>query len=646
MPVQSVATMRPPAQYAVRRRTNVKLFPAPIGGWIANRSLAIPSGPGLPPGAAVLENWFPTASRVVMRRGSALYATLGLGDEATKSLFSYKNGPQEELFGATDTDIYDITSVDTPFNYMLETDTGDVLVTDTGDTFGQDSTTELAVVTGQTNGDWVVLQFATSGGVYLVLVNGTDPELLYDGTNWYPIGDTPIMALNYDAETVAFVVGGTLTGGTSGATAEILKVIDNGTTGTLWIRDVTGTFQNNETITGSLGGSATSDGVASQLAPGITGIATNLFSYVWSYKNRLFYVEKDSLNAWYLATDAVGGAATKFPLGGIFQRGGSLVFGGTWSLDSGSGGSGLSQQCVFVTSEGEIAVYQGTNPGDANDWSLVGVYRIGKPLGKQAHFRAGGDMAIATDIGLLPLSTAVQRDYAALSPSAISFSIEDAWNAEVQARAGLAEWHCEVWPSAQMVIVTLPTVNERRPTWFVANARTGAWAPFIGWDANCLEIFQNRCFFGSQDGRVVEANITGQDEGVPYTAACSPLFDDLGAPSALKIAEIARAVIRSKGEPREKISILREFDEALPAAPDTAIVNDSSAWNVGVWGEAEGAAVWGEITPLRTSQPWRVVDGHGYVMSPCVQITSGSIVPLDAELIRTELAFETADQIT
>lgn len=46
-------------------------------------------------------------------------------------------------------------------------------------------------------------------------------------------------------------------------------------------------------------------------------------NYVWVYKNRLFFVEKDSLNAWYLPVDSIGGAAEKFPLGGVFTRGGS-----------------------------------------------------------------------------------------------------------------------------------------------------------------------------------------------------------------------------------------------------------------------------------------------------------------------------------
>lgn len=67
--------------------------------------------------------------------------------------------------------------------------------------------------------------------------------------------------LDYDAQSVNFVVGLVLTGGTSGATGVILEDSDGGTTGTLTLGSISGTFQTNETITDSGTGSATSDGV-------------------------------------------------------------------------------------------------------------------------------------------------------------------------------------------------------------------------------------------------------------------------------------------------------------------------------------------------------------------------------------------------
>ena len=91
----------------------------------------------------------------------------------------------------------------------------------------------------------------TAGGRNAVPL-GTSDDLNEDTGEWY---------LLYDAETVAFTtLGQIITGGTSGATAELVTATDWGTTGVLKLRGKKGTFQDNETITGSTEGSATVNG--------------------------------------------------------------------------------------------------------------------------------------------------------------------------------------------------------------------------------------------------------------------------------------------------------------------------------------------------------------------------------------------------
>jgi len=82
------------------------------------------------------------------------------------------------------------------------------------------------------------------------------------GTQFEDIWDAGVLStLDYDAQTGNFTAGLLLTGGTSGATAIIATDKDDGATGVLTIRKITGTFQNNETITDSSTGSATSNGL-------------------------------------------------------------------------------------------------------------------------------------------------------------------------------------------------------------------------------------------------------------------------------------------------------------------------------------------------------------------------------------------------
>jgi hypothetical protein len=605
--------MRKPAAKTKPRIARVATFPAATSGWIANANLAASNGKLM--GAYKLQNYFPLTTSIILRRGSQKYATLGAGSLPVDSLMSYKNGNNVALFGATANAIYDITTVVNP------------------------NVSPTADVTGLTSGQWSSVQFATTGGTYLVNVNASDLQRLYDGTDWWAIGGQNVNRLNFDAQTANFTIGATVTGGTSGATGVIQSQVDNGATGYLILGNITGTFQDNEIVAGG-GGSATVNGPAVLLFVAVTGVGTDTLSFVWSYKSRLFYVEENSMNAWYLPVDAIGGTIAKFPMGGIFSRGGSLLFGASWSLET-SGDGGLSEQCVFVTTEGEVAVYQGANPSDAADWARVGVYRIGKPLGPKAWIRAGGDIIIATDVGFVPLSQAIQKDYAALSPAAVSYPIETEWNALVQSRAG-GNWCCELWPEKQMAVVAPPTINYQPARMLVSNVRSGAWAEYTNWDGNCLEAFQGRLFFGSSAGRVVEANVTGADEGATYTGQFIPLFDDQRSAASLKVAQLARAFLRG---PRDtSVSVNMQFDYIYQTNPSGSAptISTGSEWGVGIWGVSE----WGDVGTLKTYMNWESVGGTGYAFAPDIQTTSGSIVPLDTEVIRIEVSYDLADIVT
>lgn len=370
---------------------------------------------------------------------------------------------------------------------------------------------------------------------------------------------------------------------------------------------------------------------------GVT-VTPNDLLRVWAFQNRLFFIQKASMDVWYLPVTSLGGALTKFPMGGIFSRGGSLLFGSSWSIES---GDGPNEYCAFFTTEGEVAVYIGSDPSDANNWVKKGVYRIGKPLGSKAWMRAGGDIVVATHIGFVPLSQAMQRDYAALSPNAISYSIETEWNDAVVSRSpGI--WACEIWPERQIVVLALPTINDQPAQMWVTNTRTGAWANFTGWSGNCLETYSGRLFWGSEEGRIVEAYTTGLDEGSPYTATYVPLFTDLGTPLSLKVVAMARTVLRTAYPVNAQISIQEEYIVDLPPPPDAAPFKAGNVWGSAIWGQA----VWGSDNQKQIQQDWDSASGQASAFAPGLQITSGSAVPLDTEIVRIDVTYDLADIVT
>jgi len=454
-----------------------RVFLAPHKGWIRNQLLA----DAKPGGAEVMDNWFPTPEGCRIRRGSAKRATISAAVTHIASYFV--SGGTSKLFATDATKIYDITSP------------ADVDVAPT------------ASVTGQTNGDWSSLPFTTSGGSFLVMVNGADSMQQYDGQSFYPVSTNAVYLLPFDAQTGAFTIGDTLTGGTSGATGVIAGIYDAGSTGTLYIKSVTGTFQNNETITDTTTGSATSD-IPSGIGSGrtITGVDTSTLSHVWRYSSRLWFVGAN-FSAWYLGALSIGGAATEFPLNGVFSLGGELLFGAAFSYDA---GDGLDDYCIFGTTEGEFALYSG-DPGST--MTKVGVYRIGRPLHKNAHFRAGGDVGVLTDDGINSIQVSIQKDRAGSLGNAITYPIEEAWRLAIQERnSGTNAFTCVIWPSKTMLVVGIPATGSQKKMAYVSNTRTGAWCRFVGWDIRALHVLDNKLYFGTRDGFIVEGEVTGADQ--------------------------------------------------------------------------------------------------------------------------------------
>lgn len=560
--------MRAPAKARAPRprvTTNAP-FPAPVGGWIANRSKATPRQPNQPPGALVLENWFPTSTGVKLRRGTRRYATVGVGEDPVFSLFTYHVGTQEQLFAATMTTIYDISTIANAFPIEIGDGNGDSIgANDPDEVLGTPSDPGVVMLTGQTNGSWVVSPMTTDGGNFIRGVNGADLPFTYDGA---------------DFSTTAFPL----------------------------------TFADGE-----------------QAEP-------EDMSFVWQYKRRHFFIRLGSLDAYYLPVNSIGGELAVLPLGAVFTLGGSLLFGASWSLGSSSAG-GLGAQCIFVTTEGEVAVYQGDNPDSLDGWSLVGVYRIGRPLGKEAFIRAGGDIIIATTVGLLPLSTAIQLDAAALAPGAVSSPIEDAWTEAVQRRSS-GDWQCITWPDQAMVLVAPPAQTDQ--TVFVANANTGAWCKFTGWLPRCFAVWRGRLYFGSDGGQVVEANVSGSDQGVSYTGRYMGLYDDLGAPAARKMAMFARPSMQSSVAISPSVSVAFDWSTNFPPAPNAEPAQSESAWDGGTWDLSR----WDSVELTVSYERWNSVGGSGARIAPIVQITSGTAIPIDAELIAVEITYSVSDIVT
>lgn len=581
-------------------------WPAPSRGWITSGNIA-----NAPLDAAErLDNYFPTAQGARLRNGATKHATL---DAQVARFLTYTSGNIDKFFAATAADLFEISSP------------ADV------------DTTPTPSLTGLHSGDWSGVQFGTAGGNYMVAVNGIDHGVYYDGTAVIPLLDEAVNALEYDALTGDFAIADTVTGGTSGATAEILGIAPtSATAGTLYIGAITGTFQDNEALTDGATGAATSDipsGTSSASTITVTGVATGDLAQVWMNKERLFFVQRDTLKAWYLPVESIGGTATEINFSSIFRKGGSLMFGANWSLDS---GDGMDDKCVFVTDQGEVAVYSGTDPSSASTWGLEGIYQIGAPLNKHAHFSLGGELMIVTKDGIFALSQAIARAYADVIANAITAPVEDRWRQDVGENSTAANVNVIMWHSRGELLISTDAIAGAGPVSFVANTRIGAWSRYVGWEVKSGTVFADEMYFGDSDGLVLKAETGGNDNGTAYTGQYIAKFSNMGG-AGRKVANHLSLLTRATVDVKFSAKVFGDYElgdlssnYVLPDPPG------SSTWGTGEW----GSAVWGGGDQLFGRQKWKSVGGQGVSLAPGIAMTSNSTAAPQIELAGTILSFE------
>lgn len=160
-------------------------------------------------------------------------------------------------------------------NYVISSDGGIIKRQGITEFFSVGGTTPGVMIEKWTD-DIYVFSYGTTLAYYRpstdAITNITTGLATSGATSGAPYGDYFFVAnagekisrlsqtLAYDAQSANFTAGLVVTGGASGATAVILEDSDAGTTGTLTLGNIVGTFQDNEAITDSGSGAATVNG--------------------------------------------------------------------------------------------------------------------------------------------------------------------------------------------------------------------------------------------------------------------------------------------------------------------------------------------------------------------------------------------------
>lgn len=359
----------------------------------------------------------------------------------------------------------------------------------------------------------------------------------------------------------------------------------------------------------------------SDAASQISGVDPARFVFVTVFDGRVWFVEKDSARAWYLDAGSIYGTAHEFDFGRQFPRGGSLV--GLWNWTQ-SGGDGMNQQLVAVSTGGDAVVYQGTDPSDADTFGLRGSWYIGGvPAGRTLATNYGGDMLLLSTLGVIPMSALVAGQSALAAGQYFTAKVAPIFNALVAASKSKRGWALRINPADNTLIIVTPTampdfngytgIPGSASIQLAVSLANGSWSVYSGLPIVCAEPWNGKLYMGGLLGAsyVLDGVTDGtQFPGYVGAEAGTPIQYGLitgfynGGNARQKQVQMIRPNIRS-GDATPSFSVEARYRYDLHAMADVSVATGTEGFGTEVFGTATFQE------PYATSQQVRGAAGLG-----------------------------------
>jgi hypothetical protein len=359
----------------------------------------------------------------------------------------------------------------------------------------------------------------------------------------------------------------------------------------------------------------------------ISGVDPGDLVHLTVFKRRVWFVERDSASAWYLAPNAIYGAATEFPFGTQFTNGGHLVGLYTWTYD---GGAGVDDALVAISSTGDVVIFQGVDPADADSFNCRGVWNMGPPpAGREVAREVGGDLYLLSSLGLLPISRLV---VGAENRAYETAKISNLFNQLMLTRRASRGWSMHLHPEDNALLVLYPDYSTETSRQLAQSQSTRGWFPYRDVPMHCAAVWEGRLHFGTQDGRVCVSrdyvdDVAFDDPGTYSEVDWSllPAFQRANGNNVL-VNQIRAYFIGDGSAPDVEMGARYDGDRTeLPTPTEDAAASgtwDNATWDSDVWGGTSTS-----FTMLRGAV------GQGHMASAAIRGLSNArttLVHLDA----------------
>lgn len=344
-----------------------------------------------------------------------------------------------------------------------------------------------------------------------------------------------------------------------------------------------------------------------------TGLTPANLNGIAIHKNRSYFWDNRTQDFWYSALNALGGALTKFPLGRVTGTGGNLITVGTWTRD---GGDGQDDVACFFLSSGDVVIYAGDNPGDSAAWGLVGVFKIGAPLGARAVQKIGSDLVVTTVDGYQTLSFILAKGRVNAKHGTISSKIRNAVLQATKLFASNFGWQIALYPIGNMALFNVP-VSSSTFEQHVVNTESGAWCKFSGIDARCWGMYNDRMYLGGS-GVVYKFDSGASDAGVARLCRAQTAWTYLGTRERQKRMAAMRPFLKIDGALTFSTGVGVDFGPVTLASVDSSIASIASPWDTSPW----DTSLWSDEELVTDN--WVGAEGIGMNVSTKLQISSST----------------------
>jgi hypothetical protein len=349
------------------------------------------------------------------------------------------------------------------------------------------------------------------------------------------------------------------------------------------------------------------------------GTTMDQIAYIFAWKARIWFLKANSTVAYYLATNAISGAATLFDFGPLLHHGGALSFGASWTYDA---GNGIDDSLIIASAQGDILLYQGTDPASAANFQMKGVWYAGRlPIGRRCVCQHGGNTLFITEYGVIAISDLVAgKLHTSGMQDSFGYKINPKLADIVSPAIDLKYWYLGVFPVENLLIVGTPVftpIATDIPQSYVMNSLNNSWATITNMDILCSDLYRGQLVFGTRKGEVCKGFVGYRDgvasdsssSGAEVTGRIQTSFHAYGQDTMNKRMLRIKVYGISDGIPSIYPKYVSEYDVNNILNVPSPVLTPTASWDNATWDQA----IWDSAA--QSFRRWIGVAGWGKRLS-------------------------------